>query len=134
MDIPGRVGGRQLSAVDLSRPLYDARGWIQAIAVTTLVIGTISLPLVCAVVLRGQWAQSPHIVTTSLAIWQGVLLLSSCDAIHAAHTQNNDFALAVALIRLRKWFMLTGCTIIALIVLQGAVFLLERQMNDGNLF
>ena len=91
----------------LSRPLYEARTWMQFSGIVLILMGA-----ACAITIWG-------IIFCWIPIWLGVLLIKSASGMEAAHEASDADSLLQALKRLKTGFIILG--ILMALELLGAV-------------
>lgn len=91
----------------LSRPLFEARTWMQFSGIVLILMGA-----ACAISVWG-------IIICWIPIWLGVLLIKSASGMETAHEANNADSLLQALSRLKTGFIILG--ILMALELLGAV-------------
>lgn len=116
--------GQPLSAAEISRPLYEARLWMFSLAVLSVLAGIVLVLLFpILLIFEGMWVLFPIGLVGAVHIWQGALLYSSAEATVMSHNRDDGYALFLALVRLRTWFKVYGCSIVLGLIAQ-VIFLL----------
>ncbi|MEI6808716.1 MAG: hypothetical protein WCN95_08330 [bacterium] len=116
--------GQQLSASEISRPLYDARQWMFSLSILSVLAGIILILLFLVLLFgQGMWVLFPIGLVGAVHIWLGALLYSSSEATILSHNRDDGYALFLALVRLRTWFKVYGCSIVLGLIAQ-VIFLL----------
>ncbi len=114
-------GGPDATMVkEVSRPLFEAKGWMKFLGVILIIYGVL---VACTVV---------GLIIAWLPIWLGILLFSTGSKIDAAFQGGNKADLMAGLGKLKTFFMIYGImaiigiavTVIGLIVAGGTIFAL----------
>jgi len=105
------VQAGSISIRELSFPLYTCRGWMKLVGVLSIIGGAMQVLTIFGIIIA--W----------LPIWTGILLFQSANAVGQAYETDNKAALAIALSKLKTYFIIMGIlTLIGLIVLVLAFF------------
>jgi len=111
-------GGPEAPVVkELSRPLFEAKGWMKLLGVLMIIDGVF---IACIPPFFG-------IIIAWLPIWMGILLFSVGSKVDAAFQGGNKTDLAAGLGKLKTYFMIQG--ILAII---GIVFLIVGLIVAGG--
>ncbi len=105
------VQAGSISIRELSFPLYTCRGWMKLVGVLSIIGGAMQVLTIFGIIIA--W----------LPIWTGILLFQSANAVGQAYETDSKAALAIALSKLKTYFIIMGIlTLIGLIVLVLAFF------------
>jgi hypothetical protein len=105
---------------ELSRPLWQAAGWMKFLAILML-IGAV---LDC---FKSWWA----LAVMWFPIWSALLLSSSARAAVVAYHSGDEQALRTALARIRTYFKLTGMVTLILILVAAGVIIYRAAIQQG---
>jgi hypothetical protein len=102
-------GGPDAPAVkELSRPLFEAKGWMKFLGVLMIVYGALTA---CTIV---------GIIIAWLPIWLGILLFSAGSKVDAAFQGGNKADFLAGLGKLKTFFMICGIMAIIMMLVWGA--------------
>jgi hypothetical protein len=124
----GRPGASSI-VVDVSRRLYDARGWLKFLAVVSIIGGVVSILSIIGILFA--W----------LPIWMGIVLWKATRGIEQAGRDGDTEALAAGLSKLATYFKISAITTLVplgilpiLIIATIAIPSLLRSRQAANEF